>query len=465
MLLPVLVAFGPRAQSSGSASPAPGASPSAAPSGAPSGAPETPPTGAPPASRPGAPSAPPAPTAPSAAPDAPVTPVPAPRKREGAVRYGTPTPLPRREGTLRLACYNVENLFDDRDDPEPSGEYDDAKMTVPESRRRALGEAIRALDADVLCLEEVESLDALRWFRDQQLSGMGYEWMASIDVGYPRGVEQCVLSRFPILHAQVWKDADLTATAPRRTGEGWSSSRTDSGTRFQRSPLFVQVKTPEGYALDLFVVHHKAGGKEFAFQREAEALGIIDLVKQRLAEDPNANIAVLGDFNASPSEKSVKVYLDPAFGGLANAWEFRFDRNQPRDTFVTHASGRVIDYIFMSEGLKGDVVPRSFFILATFAPGDDWNWRTDPPPERYASDHRPLAVDLIPRDAPTAHPNGAETKLWGADGRPGGDGIEGPGGARAPAPPSAPPATTPPAPAKAPAPPAAAPPASAPSTP
>jgi len=361
-----------------------------------------------------------APTAP-AAPGAPATPtappVPdataQPGKRGAEVRYGVSPALPRKAGTLRLAAYNVENLFDGADDPALSGEFDDLKMATSDDRCRALADAIREARADVLCLQEMESLEALRWFRDTYLADMGYDYMASDDVGYYRGVEQSVLSRHPIVRQRVWPDADLASTLKMREGEEWTSAREDQGEKFQRSPLFAQVRTPEGYVLDVFVVHHKAGGKEFAFHREAEALQIISFVKDRLAEDPHARIAVLGDFNATPNEKSVKLYMDPNFGGLANAYDERFDINRPRDTYVTHSSGRPIDYIFTSPALREDLVPKSFFVLATLTPAAGWNWRTDPPPPGYASDHRPIIVDIEPR-ATEARPAASETKLWNA---------------------------------------------------
>lgn len=329
------------------------------------------------------------------------------------IRYGITPALPRKAGTLRLASYNVENLFDHADDPALSGQYDDAKMATADARCKALAAAIRAVDADVVALQEVESLDALRWFRDTYLPDMKYDHLAAHDVGYYRGVEQSVMSRFPIVRQQTWPDADLAATTAQRTGEGWTAPREGEGQRYQRSPLFAQVRTPDGYLLDLFVVHHKAGGKDFAFHRESEALQTIAFVKARLAEDPNARIAVLGDFNAAPSEQSVKIYRDPAFGGLQNAWDERFDRNRPRDTYVTHASGRVIDYILMSNALREDVVPKSFFVFGTPTPPEGWDWRTDKHPDDYASDHRPLVVDIVPRlDGP--HAPATETKLWGA---------------------------------------------------
>lgn len=373
-----------------------------------------------------APSAPAAPQPKSG--DAPST---AREKRPARVHFGTEKALPKRDGTLRLASYNAENLFDHADDPTLSGEFDDKAMATASQRCEALAAAIRAVDADVIGLQEIESLEALRWFRDTYLADMGYRFIASQDVGYYRGVEQAILSRHPIVRTRVWPDADLASTLDQRSGDGWSSQREGQGDRFQRSPLFAQVRTPEGYLLDLFVVHHKAGGKDFAFHREAEALKIIELVKERLAEDPNARIAVLGDFNAAPSEKSVKIYLDPAYGGLANAWEERFDRNTPRDTFVTHASGRVIDYILASPALREDFVPKSFFVLATLAPAEGWNWRTDPHPAGYASDHRPIVIDVAPRiDGP--RPPAGETAKW--DATPGTGEVPSQPGARPPAP-------------------------------
>ncbi|MBX3354982.1 MAG: endonuclease/exonuclease/phosphatase family protein [Phycisphaeraceae bacterium] len=333
-------------------------------------------------------------------------------KRGAGVRYGIEKPLPRREGTIRIASFNVENLFDDVDDPTLSGEFDDIKMATPDDRCQAIAAAIRAIDADILCLQEVESLDALRWFRDRYLAEMGYEHMASEDVGYFRGIEQSILSRFPIVRHKVWPDLDLQPTLGQRVGEGWSDPEEDQGQKFQRSPLFAQVQIADGGVLEFFVVHHKAGGRNFRFHREAEALAIIGLVRERLAEEPQARLAVLGDFNAGPREKSLEIYLDPQFGGLFNAWEERHDRNLPREAYLTHSSGRVIDYILLSPAMRESMVPRSFFVLATLAPPDGWDWRSDPHPPGYASDHRPLVIDVVPKGDPAA-PRPGPTALWG----------------------------------------------------
>ena len=99
------------------------------------------------------------------------------------IRFGRPVPPTKAAGTIRLAAYNVENFFDGVDDPALQGDYDDLPMQTSPDRCAALAQAIRALDADVLGLEEVESEEALRWFRDTYLKGMGYDFLASKDVG------------------------------------------------------------------------------------------------------------------------------------------------------------------------------------------------------------------------------------------------------------------------------------------
>ena len=135
-------------------------------------------------------------------------------------RYGMSRPMPRAKGAIRIAAYNVLNLFDHVDDPMLSGEHDDLKMATSDDRCRGLAAAIRAVDADIISLEEVESLECLTWFRDTYLADLGYKYIASHDAGYYRGVEQSVLSRFPITDSKVWPGESIARV--KRPGPGWS---------------------------------------------------------------------------------------------------------------------------------------------------------------------------------------------------------------------------------------------------
>ena len=311
-------------------------------------------------------------------------------------RFGRTTPLDKAEAGICIASYNVLNLFDPMDDPSLDGEYDDLPMATSRDRCESIARAIRAIDADILCLQEVESEAALRWFRDEFLEGMGYDHVASRDVGYYRGVEQSVLSRFPITASTTWPDEDLSDMESRKTGEGWTRDG-DLPTRFQRSPLMVDIEVPkkgrrDAYELTVVVVHHKSG--RYRRQRESEALQLVSILDERLGKEKDLNLVVLGDYNANPSDKCLGVYKD---AGYVNAWEHRWKKGEgTRELFRTHESDRAIDYIMLHPNIDSEVIDETFQVVGTLHPGDKYDWRNDDPPAGYAADHYPLVIDIRP---------------------------------------------------------------------
>ena len=313
-------------------------------------------------------------------------------------RFGlTEAPLAP-EGTIRLASYNMLNYFDEVNDPSLEGEYDDfGDNPGPTSTQRCeqLAAAIRAVDADILAVQEVESQKALEEFRDQYLSDMGYDFVVSKDVGYYRGIEQGLLSRFPVTESAVWPNTRLQPAGP--TSEGWDELPSDvdrNDIKFQRSPLYAKVRTPEGYEMALFIVHHKAGRARWL--REAEAVQILSFVDELTKRDPGVNIAVLGDFNAQPWDRSMQSYFR---GGLVDAHTLRTTDLEHRDNSPlrkTHTSDRLIDFVLLNQAALGELVPNSGFVLGTSA--EQYNWMEEDPPKGYASDHYPIAIDLVPKE-------------------------------------------------------------------
>ena len=318
-------------------------------------------------------------------------------------RFGSEQSLPKKKGVVRLASYNMLNLFDQEDDPKLSGKQDDLPMATSDDRCKAMAKAIAELDADVLCLQEIESEQALKWYRDTYLKGQGYDHIATLDAGYYRGVEQSVLSRYPIAAVKNWTDEDISDMQALKKGgqdAGWSDCEDDQGQEFQRSPLMVDVSIPgrkgaDPYVLTVIVVHHKAS-RGFDCQRESEALQIVDLLEQRMEKEPELNAVVIGDFNATPFAKSVKVYTD---AGFENAYGYRWKtEGNTRDLFRTHESNRAIDFIMLHPNAWKEAVPGTFQVVGTLNPGTNYNWRTDEPPSGYAADHYPLSIDLVPVD-------------------------------------------------------------------
>jgi endonuclease/exonuclease/phosphatase family metal-dependent hydrolase len=317
------------------------------------------------------------------------------KQTPGSHRFGLEKPLPKPSGAIRLATYNTLNVFDHVDDPALQGEYDDIGMATPPERCRKLAEAIRVIDADIIALQELESLEALTWFRDTFLKDAGYEHLASKDVGYYRGVECSIMSRFPIIEQRIWPNESLDRL--EREGPGWATVPADQkNIGFQRSPLMVTIQIRPDYTLTVFSEHHKAG-RDFDWHREAEAIRINQLIRELEEKEPNRNIVIMGDFNAAPWDKSVRTYLK---NGMVDTLAYRLiDRDSPESPlWKTHESDRVLDYILVNSAAFREYIPGSGFVYGTICPPANYDYERDPKPEGYASDHYPVVVDLVPRD-------------------------------------------------------------------
>jgi endonuclease/exonuclease/phosphatase family metal-dependent hydrolase len=338
----------------------------------------------------------PAPPAPAAA--SPTPKVPALSNPD--IRFGVSEIPTKAPGTFRLTTWNIENLFDDKDDP-ANNWGDELASTKPQAHRDAAGAAIKRLDPDVLALEEIESADALKWFlADQKLSEI-YPHIVSLDAGDGRGIEQAVISKFPLSGARNWPDRTLSDKHPDLLSDGKPNPDFDKPIKMARSPLVVDVTVPgsfagtgKPYVLTLMVIHSKSG-RGYAFQREAEARRLVELVKELTKENPARNLAVLGDFNARKVDLSFQTYtsVDPSGGGLFDV----FGDVNPGDPRVqSHVTNRIIDHILLNQAAKPEFIGSSRFVYAMPLPPS--NPFDAPKPAGYASDHLPVSIDLKPVD-------------------------------------------------------------------
>lgn len=113
---------------------------------------------------------------------------------------------------LRLGTFNCENLFarfkfNKNVDPAKASKngftVNDAYFDIlNENEKKLTGEVIKAHDADVLALQEVENLDVLKRFRSDWLKSLGYSYAMLVDDNDPRHIDVAVLSRYPIVAAR-----------------------------------------------------------------------------------------------------------------------------------------------------------------------------------------------------------------------------------------------------------------------
>ena len=212
-----------------------------------------------------------------------------------------PVKVGLRMTTLRVATFNVENLFarwkfDEDVDPSRANKHgwtvDDTlfdELGVDE--KTLTGMAVREVKADVIALQEVENVDTLKHFRSEYLGGRSaYPYVAGLDGNDPRLIDVAVLSRLPIVRI--------------RSHQHLMDPKSPTATLFSRDCLEVDVEAGNGTVVTLFVNHLKSmmgGRKNTRARRQRQAKKVVELVKERFgAKAGKAPFIVLGDLNDYP---------------------------------------------------------------------------------------------------------------------------------------------------------------------
>lgn len=201
---------------------------------------------------------------------------------------------------VSIATFNCENLFarfkftagvNPEDAVIDGWLADKTKFTInDETSKKLTALAIKETKADVIALQEVESLLALRRFRNNYLKGKGYDHIIVLDGNDPRFIDVAIMSKYPLenidTHVDEWNKEIKWYT-------------------FSRDCLECDVILPENKRIRLFVNHFKSmfekndpcnGRKKSHRKRQIQAERVKDLV---LDEFPNGEgeYVILGDLN------------------------------------------------------------------------------------------------------------------------------------------------------------------------
>lgn len=316
------------------------------------------------------------------------------------------------ERIVTLATYNVENLFDLKHD---GGEYEEY---IPNTKSQwnkknhsiklaNLSKVIIDIDADILALQEVESLQALKDLRfELKRNGLYYQYYAIADKKNTT-VKVALLSKFPFVYA---KELRVTSSLS------------------QRNILEVKYRI-DGAEFYLFVNHWKAkSGAES--KRIVSARELMQRIKQ-IGRDKN--IILVGDFN-SDYEENIKFvknrklndtdgktginhvlktiyqkgkakdvpYVDEA---LYNLW---YDTNEEkRYTYVFRGKKEALDNIIVSQPLlnpkemaykHGSISNLEKPYLFYKKNINGWQMKKETPPIHLGkgySDHLPLRAQFV----------------------------------------------------------------------
>lgn len=285
---------------------------------------------------------------------------------------------------MRLATFNVENLDQG------------SKARVDISVRAAvLRPALERLDADIVCLQEVNAqhvpgeeerrllaldrlLEGTRYADFHRATTSGRAGRALADVH-----NLVTLSRFPILESR--EVYHHFVAPPLHTSIGAQPGGGEqTPVRFERPLLLTRIALPQAPPLFVVNVHLRAplaspvagqksgpfawrtvGGWAEGFylstlKREAQALELRLLVEEVLARDPAALLAVAGDFNAEDYGATLRIAVaaeeDLGTSELAAHSLTVLDRALPADrrwSVLHHGRPQMLDHILASRALYG----------------------------------------------------------------------------------------------------------------
>ncbi|RAU22901.1 endonuclease [Paramagnetospirillum kuznetsovii] len=285
---------------------------------------------------------------------------------------------------VRIATFNLENL-DDR--PRGVIDFDD--------RLRVLRPQLQRLRADILCFQEInahaQSKHGPRLLSglDRLLEGTRYEgWHRVISLNrggaHPSDLHNLViLSRHaPESHDQFWHDlVEPCQWRPTRTDPPSPSAM---ALEWDRPVLHAAFRLADGRSLHVINLHLRApraawlhGQKESpgrwlsvagwaegffmaSVKQAGQALEVRLLVERLFDAEPDALIAVCGDFNATDREASLRIIRgdeeDIGNGHLAMRMLVPVERSLPesaRFSVIHHGHPVLLDHIVVSRNLLG----------------------------------------------------------------------------------------------------------------
>jgi endonuclease/exonuclease/phosphatase family metal-dependent hydrolase len=253
---------------------------------------------------------------------------------------------------VRVATWNVHDLFDAEDRSVPPGDEDlVAAPADVEAKLAAVAAVLARVDADVWLLEEVENRPIL----ERLARAAGYGAARLVDGNDPRGIDVALLSRVPVSgyasHAgEVAPDGRLLW--PRDCVEAWLAAGAD------------------GLRIVVVGSHLSSAISDDGTRRRWQAARMRELADAVAAEDPEALVLVGGDLNDAPASDA----LAPLLGD--GAWR---DPLSPGAVTWTGAggSGR-LDYLLVPAASRALVAA----------------WADAGADVAAASDHRPVVLDL-----------------------------------------------------------------------
>ncbi len=275
-----------------------------------------------------------------------------------------------------------------------------------QKRAKAIAEALNG--CTIIAIQETGSLAVLNELADKLRSDYQLDYAAFAGSGY-----QADDSEFPLTTGLLIRNDRVTAQqvemrqacSPVDYAVLPGPQRCPAGefTLFDRPPLLADLHVrgdwAASYELRIISNHwkSKAGDENVNAPRRVEqAKFVATLVQERLAENPNAQIIVLGDLNdyyASQPVETLRIGVQPE---LYHAYELISALD--RYSYIFNGASQELDHLLLTPGLQPQIAEVNILHNnSNFA----YPKQVDLTTVIHASDHDPLALRLRPVGAAT----------------------------------------------------------------
>ena len=242
------------------------------------------------------------------------------------------------------AFYNVENFFDPVNDPAsddgdftPEGVYGWTEERFREKTDR-IARVLQELGAEMVGLAEVENAFAVeKLVRHPALEGLSYDYI-HFDSPDPRGIDVALLYRRSAFRPESMRAVRYRELPHYRTRE-----------------MLHVCGLWRGHPTHILVCHLPSvlsPGKV----RHAAAQSVRHYADSLLAADPGHMLLIMGDFNANPGSRPMKILTGG--GGLENPFQSLYKKGY--GSYHYRDRWNMYDSILVGGKLPGQAEPRVF---------------------------------------------------------------------------------------------------------
>jgi endonuclease/exonuclease/phosphatase family metal-dependent hydrolase len=259
---------------------------------------------------------------------------------------------------LKILWWNVHNFFDTVNDPKT----DDTVLTEKEYKTKVqlTADVLKKINADIAGLCEVENISVLK----ELASKAGYNYFYLQEGNDPRGIDICLLSKYPAAEYVTHRDTPT----PYKGNNGYKFSR-------DCPEAVIDV---EGKKIYLLLNHLKANSfkdKSSEEKRNAQAKGILDIILSIYKKNGSEPyIFLMGDFNSFRKSEPLNI-LEKSGLEIINY------REKSLVTYSANKRENEFDYFLLNKKLLKETKIKKFKTI-------------DSDEIRKASDHLPLYMEL-----------------------------------------------------------------------